>query len=97
MYVGIVEAAKQAVASGLGVSIVPDTAVMAPNREIVVRPLRPTLPCTLGLLERRHRSTGAALEIVRDALLALRTIGTPAERTPAAFLHRGRRVRAGAA
>jgi DNA-binding transcriptional LysR family regulator len=95
MYVGIVEASKQAVASGLGVSIVPDVAVMAPNRELIVRPLRPTLPCTLGLIERRSRPTGAALEIVRDALLALRTIGTSDERAAAASprQHRARRAR----
>jgi DNA-binding transcriptional LysR family regulator len=98
MYVGIIEATKQAVASGLGVSVVPDVAVMAPSREIVVRPLRPVLPCTLGLIERRARSTGAALEIVRDALLALRTIGTTEERAAPAIRHdRGRRVRVSAA
>ncbi len=97
MYVGIIEAAKQAVASGLGVSVVPNVAVTAPSREIVVRPLRPSLPCTLGLIERRVRSTGAALEIVRDALLALRTIGATEERVVAAFPHRAKRMRAGAA
>jgi DNA-binding transcriptional LysR family regulator len=85
MYVGIIEAAKQAVAAGLGVSIVPDAAVAAPNRDFIVRPLRPALPCTLGLIERRSRSTGAALEIVRDALLALRTIGITDERVRAEF------------
>ena len=96
MYVGIIEAAKQAVASGLGISIVPDVAVMAPNRDIIVRPLRPAVPCTLALLERRKRSTGAALEIVRDALLALRTIGTSGERVATEFprQHRARRARA---
>jgi DNA-binding transcriptional LysR family regulator len=92
MYVGIIEAAKQAVAAGLGMSIVPDVAVSAPSREIIVRPLKPALPCILGLIERRSRSTGAALEIVRDSLLALRTIGTIAE-----FPHRAKRARASVA
>ncbi len=95
MYVGIIEAAKQAVASGLGMSIVPDVAVAAPSREIVVRPLKPALPCTLGLIERRNRSTGPALDIVRDALLALRTMGTPEEQVRGDF--RARRARAGTA
>lgn len=100
MYVGIIEAAKQAVASRLGVSIVPDVAVAKPSPEIIVRPLRPALPCTLGLIERRKRSTGPALEIVRDALLALRTVGSaPEDRIGAAFphRHRSRRLPAGVA
>jgi DNA-binding transcriptional LysR family regulator len=78
MYVGIIEAAKQAVASGLGMSIVPDVAVAEPIAEIVVRPLRPAIPCTLGLAERRHKPSEPAFEIVRTALLALRTIGEAA-------------------
>lgn len=78
MYVGIIEAAKQAVASGLGMSIVPDVSVAEPNAEIIVRPLRPALPCTLGLAERRHKPSGPAFEIVRNALLALRTVGETA-------------------
>lgn len=78
MHVGIIEAAKQAVASGIGMSIVPDVAVAEPSAEIVVRPLKPALPCTLGLVERRKKSSGPALEIVRNALLALRTVGDTA-------------------
>ena len=78
MHVGIIEAAKQAVASGIGMSIVPDVAVAEPIPEIVVRPLKPALPCTLGLVERRKKSSGPALEIVRNALLALRTVGDTA-------------------
>ena len=78
MYVGIIEAAKQAVASGIGMSIVPDVAVAEPNADIVVRPLRPAIPCTLGLVERRHKPSGPALEIVRTALLGLRTVGETA-------------------
>lgn len=94
MHVGIIEAAKQAVASGLGMSIVPDVAVAALDRELIVRPLRPAVPCPLGLIERRKRSTGPALEIVRDALLSLRTVGAPEERTAATSPSRDRRKRA---
>jgi DNA-binding transcriptional LysR family regulator len=79
MHVGIVEAAKQAVASGLGISIVPDVAVAAPIPEIVVRPLRPALPCTLGLVERKSKAGGLAVEIVRTALLSLRSMREAAE------------------
>lgn len=75
MHVGIVEAAKQAVASGLGMSIVPDVAVAEPTPGIVVRPLKPAIPCTLGLIEHRNKPSEPALEIVRAALLGLRTMG----------------------
>jgi DNA-binding transcriptional LysR family regulator len=85
MYVGIIEAAKQAVASGIGMSIVPDVAVAEPDVEIVVRPLRPALPCTLGLVERRHRPSEPALEIVRSALLGLRAV----DQTASEGRHRG--------
>jgi DNA-binding transcriptional LysR family regulator len=72
MYVGIVEAAKMAVASGLGISIVPDVAVAAAHPDLTVRPLRPALPCTLGLLENRAKRDAPAIKIVREALLRLR-------------------------
>jgi DNA-binding transcriptional LysR family regulator len=85
MHVGIVEAAKQAVASGLGLSIVPDVSVAAPMPEIVVRPLKPALPCTLGLVERKSKAGGLAVEIVRTALLGLRSMRDTAPN--------GRRVR----
>jgi DNA-binding transcriptional LysR family regulator len=74
MSVGIVEAAKQAVASGLGVSIVPDVSVAAHSADIVVRPLKPALPCTLALIERKSKAGGVAIEIVRTALLSLRPL-----------------------
>jgi hypothetical protein len=69
-------------------SIVPNVAVAGPIAEIVVRPLRPALPCTLGLVERRSKPSGPALEIVRNALLALRTIGE----TASEGRHRGSRT-----
>jgi DNA-binding transcriptional LysR family regulator len=85
MYVGIIEAAKQAVASGIGMSIVPDVAVAEPIAEIVVRPLRPAIPCTLGLAERRHKPSEPAFEIVRNALLGLRAV----DETASEGRHRG--------
>ena len=75
MRVGIVEAAKQAVASGLGMSIVPDVAVAGRTPHFIVRPLKPRLPCTLALIEHRNKPNDPALDIVREALLGLRTIG----------------------
>jgi DNA-binding transcriptional LysR family regulator len=73
MHVGIVEAAKQAVASGLGMSIVPDVSVAAPTPHYIVRPLDPPVPCTLALIEHRNKPNEPALEIVREALLGLRS------------------------
>jgi DNA-binding transcriptional LysR family regulator len=75
MQVGIIEAAKQAVASGLGMSIVPDVAVTDRDPDIVARPLKPSIPCALGLVARRNVPSEPAYAIVRDALLALRTVG----------------------
>ena len=74
MHVGIIEAAKQAVASGLGMSFVPDVSVAAPSRDYIVRPLDPPVPCTLGLIEHRNKPDSPALTIVRRALLAMRTM-----------------------
>jgi len=81
MHVGIVEAAKQAVASGLGMSLVPDISVAAPSEDYVVRPLDPPIPSTLGLIEHRNKPDGPAIDIVRRALLGMRTVpeaGEPA-------------------
>jgi hypothetical protein len=50
MYLGTTEALKSAVASNLGMSIVPQMAVAEPVPEIVVRPLRPLLSRTLALI-----------------------------------------------
>jgi DNA-binding transcriptional LysR family regulator len=72
MYFGTVEAMKKVVASNLGMSIVPDVAVAEPMPDIIVRPLKPALPCTLALIEHRNKPNQPALEIVRNALLELR-------------------------
>ncbi|HEX6610034.1 MAG TPA: LysR substrate-binding domain-containing protein, partial [Hyphomicrobiaceae bacterium] len=66
------EAIKNAVASNLGMSIVPRMAVSRRESEIVVRPLNPPLSRTLGLIQHRSKPSEPALEIVREAILGLR-------------------------
>lgn len=80
MRVGIIEAAKQSVAAGLGISIVPDVAVRDPPPGILVRPLKPAVPCTLGLIEHRKKPNEPALELVRNAILKLRRLPAKAPR-----------------
>ena len=75
MHLGTVEALKSAVASNLGMSIVPEMSVAGSVPDIVVRPLQPPLSTTLALIEHRNKPSGPALTIVRDALLGLRTVG----------------------
>jgi DNA-binding transcriptional LysR family regulator len=72
MLVGTVEAMKTVVSLGLGMSIVPDVAAAEPTPNFVVRPLKPAVPCTLGLIELRNKPNDRALDIVRTALLGLR-------------------------
>jgi DNA-binding transcriptional LysR family regulator len=83
MHLGTVESLKSAVESNLGMSIVPDVTVSRPSPELIVRPLRPPIPSTLALIEHRNKPNEPALEIVRNALLALRDQETEPER-PAA-------------
>jgi hypothetical protein len=66
---GTVEAMKTVVSMGLGMALV---AVPEPGPNVVVRPLRPAMPCTLALIERRNKPDDRALHIVRAALLELR-------------------------
>lgn len=68
---GTVEAMKAVVSLGLGISMVPDVAVAEPIPNIVVRPLKPPISCTLALIERRDKPNDRALAIVRAALLQL--------------------------
>jgi DNA-binding transcriptional LysR family regulator len=68
---GTVEAMKAVVSLGLGMSIVPDVAVAEPIPNVVVRPLKPPISCSLALIERRDKSNDQALNIVRDALVEL--------------------------
>jgi DNA-binding transcriptional LysR family regulator len=79
MALGTVEALKSAVASELGMAILPDMAVSGPTRDIIVRPLRPALPRTMALIEHRNKPNEPALEIVRNALLELQ-VDAAAER-----------------
>jgi DNA-binding transcriptional LysR family regulator len=71
---GTVEALKSAVASNLGMAIVPEVAVAMHRSDFIVRPLRPPLLRTLALIEHRNKPNEPALEIVRNALLTLRTV-----------------------
>jgi DNA-binding transcriptional LysR family regulator len=75
MALGTIEALKSAVASNLGMAIVPEISVGPDASNFIVRPLRPSLSRTLALIEHRHKPNEPALEIVRDALLSLRTVG----------------------
>jgi hypothetical protein len=69
-------------------SIVPDVAVGQGEVDLIVRPLRPPVPCTLALIEHRNKPNEPALEIVRKAILELKVDGqvesarTPARRRP---------------
>jgi DNA-binding transcriptional LysR family regulator len=74
MPLGAIEALKSAVASGLGMAIVPEVAVAMHMSDFTVRPLRPPLTRTLALVEHRNKPNEPALEIVRNALLTLREV-----------------------
>lgn len=72
MPLGTVEALKAAVASNVGMTLVPEMALANNNADIIVRPLRPALFRTLTLIERHNKPKEPALDIVRNALLTLR-------------------------
>ena len=78
---GTVEALKSAVASNLGMAIVPEASIAMHLSDFIVRPLRPPLSRMLALIEHRNKPNEPALEIVRNALLALRTVGAIESRT----------------
>jgi DNA-binding transcriptional LysR family regulator len=71
MHLGTIEAVKSAVASNLGMSIVPQMAANRLEKDIVVRPLHPPLVRALGLIEHRSKPNEPAIEIARNALLGL--------------------------
>jgi DNA-binding transcriptional LysR family regulator len=71
MAVGTIEALKSAVASNVGMAILPEVSVDANMANIMLRPLRPPLNRTLALVEHRNKPNEPALQIVRNALLAL--------------------------
>lgn len=74
MCIGTIEAVKMGVASGLGMSIVPDVAVQNLRTGVFVRPLQPAIPCTVGLIEQQMSRQGPAFDIVRNALLELQVL-----------------------
>src|SRR6478752_4889444 len=74
MPLGTVEALKSAVASNLGMAIVPEVSVAQHVSDFVVRSLHPPLARTLALVEHRNKAKEPALDIVRNALLALRVV-----------------------
>ena len=80
--IGTIEALKSAVASGLGMAIVPEVAVAMHMSDFIVRPLRPLLMRTLALIEHRNKPNEPALEIVRNALLTLRAVEAIEPKTP---------------
>ncbi len=84
MHLGTIEAVKSAVASNLGMSIVPKMATSRSESDIVVRPLDPPLVRTLALIEHRSKPNEPAIEFVRNALLALRDTDAVAPSKPAA-------------
>lgn len=76
MPLGTVEALKSAVASNLGIAIVPEVAIAAHKADFILRPLQPPLSRMLALIEHRNKPNEPALEIVRNALLGLRAAAT---------------------
>jgi hypothetical protein len=62
-------------------AIVPEVAVAMHMSDFIVRPLRPPLMRTLALIEHRNKPNEPALEIVRNALLALRAVETTEQPT----------------
>jgi DNA-binding transcriptional LysR family regulator len=73
MSLGTVEALKAAVASSFGMAVVPEAAVAKRTPDLIVRPLRPPLSRMLTLIEHRNKPNEPALDVVRNALLTLRT------------------------
>ena len=90
MPLGTVETLKSAVASNLGMAIVPEVALARHTSDFIVRPLRPPLPRTIALIEHRNKPNEPALEIVRNALLTLRDGGAGIAPAAAKPLRRGR-------
>lgn len=62
-------------------AIVPDVSVAMHMTDFIVRPLRPSLSRMLALIEHRNKPNEAALEIVRNALLALQAAGAVETKT----------------
>ena len=65
-----IEAIKNIVAAGLGMSIVPGAAIRERDHHLITRPLDPPLQATFALIQRRTRPDNTALKVVREAVLA---------------------------
>jgi DNA-binding transcriptional LysR family regulator len=74
MELGTVETLISAVASNLGMTIVPESSFTEPEPRVVLRPLQPPLQRTLALIEHQSKHEDQALHIVRDAVLKLRPL-----------------------
>ena len=72
MHLGTIEALKSAVASTLGMSIVPQIALTGTETDIVTRPLDPPLTRTIALIEHRSKPMAPALDIARAEIMTLR-------------------------
>jgi DNA-binding transcriptional LysR family regulator len=72
--IGTVEALKTAVASNLGMAIIPEVAVAKHRSDFIVCTLRPPLLRTLALIQHRNKMNDPALEVVRNELLCLQAI-----------------------
>jgi DNA-binding transcriptional LysR family regulator len=70
MEIDSIEAIAQCVGAGLGAAIVPRVAVA--SADVVVRPLRPRLKRTLGVIQRIDKPDEPALRHVREALMSLK-------------------------
>jgi DNA-binding transcriptional LysR family regulator len=96
MAVGTVEALKSAVASNVGMAILPEVAVHADMPNIILRPLRPSLNRTLALIEHRNKPNEPALQIVRNALLELAAPAAPNSKMRSRLVKSRRTTRIGA-
>jgi hypothetical protein len=56
-------------------AIVPEISVGTHVSDFIVRPLRPSLSRMLALIEHRNKPNELALQVVRNALLALQADG----------------------
>jgi len=54
-------------------AVIPEMAIAKHASDIVARPLRPALSRTLTLIEHHNKPNEPALDIVRNALLTLRS------------------------
>lgn len=71
MELGSVEAIKLLAESGLGATILPQSAVASPARNMVLRPLRPALTRSLAVIMRRDKLLDRGLRVCLDALVRL--------------------------